>query len=213
MDCASFRKSISCSPLISTTGINCGLDHVKYVKVLVRRSSPVRKLASTDYFTYQWRIQKVMQTRALDGHYLASYRGSLRSSFSIATHKHIATLEMIILLCTGLAIQFYDTRLITISSSSDFIAIVIHPCFNKFEYKADFVKYLYIVLSVAAIATFGYLFSYMDISCHLKLIKFTRAQVKLTWAQALVGPGVDTPLLPMDDAVFTVAEKGYARKR
>ena len=25
----------------------------------------------------QWRIQKVMQTRALDGHYLASYRGGL----------------------------------------------------------------------------------------------------------------------------------------
>jgi len=25
-------------------------------------------------------------------------------------------------------------------------------------------------------------------------IKFTRAQVKLTWAKALVGPGVDTPL-------------------
>ena len=37
----------------------------------------------------------------------------------------------------------------------------------------------------------------MDISCYLKLIKFTRAQVKLTWAQALVGPGVDTPLTPM----------------
>ena len=86
-----------------------------------------------------------MQTRALDGHYLAGYRGSLCSSFSIATHMHIATLEMIILLYTGLAIQFYDTRLITISSSSDFIAIVIHPCFNKLEYEADFVKYLYIV--------------------------------------------------------------------
>ena len=26
------------------------------------------------------------------------------------------------------------------------------------------------------------------------LMKFTRAQVKLIWAQALVGPGVDTPL-------------------
>ena len=35
------------SPLISTTGINRGLDHVKCVEVLVRRSSPVRKLAST----------------------------------------------------------------------------------------------------------------------------------------------------------------------
>ena len=35
----------------------------------------------------------------------------------------------------------------------------------------------------------------MGISCYLKLIKFTRAQVKLTWAQALVGPGVDTPLI------------------
>ena len=86
-----------------------------------------------------------MQTRALDGHYLASYRGGLRSSFSIATHMPIATLEMIILLYTGLAIKFHDTRLITISSSSDFIAIVIHPCFNKLEYKANFVKYLYIV--------------------------------------------------------------------
>ena len=107
---------------------------------------------------------------------------------------HIATLEMIILY-TGPAIQFYDTRLITIRSSSDFMAIVIHPCFNKLEYKADFVKYLYIVLSVAAIATFGYLCSYMDYSCYFKLMKFTRAQVKLTWAQALVGPGVDTPLL------------------
>ena len=85
-----------------------------------------------------------MQTRALDGPYLASYRGGLHSSFSIATHMHIATLKMIILLYTGLAIQFYDTILITISSSSDFIAIVIHPCFNKLEYKADFVKYLYI---------------------------------------------------------------------
>ena len=86
-----------------------------------------------------------MQTRALDGHYLASYRGSLRISFNIATHMHIATLEIIILLFTGLAIKFHDTRLITISSSSDIIAIVIHPCFNKLEYKADFVKYLYIV--------------------------------------------------------------------
>ena len=84
-----------------------------------------------------------MQTRALDGHHLASYRDSLRSS--IAAHMHIATLEMIILLYTDLAIQFYETRLITISSSSDFIAIVIRPCFNKLEYKADFVKYLYIV--------------------------------------------------------------------
>ena len=35
----------------------------------------------------------------------------------------------------------------------------------------------------------------MDISCSLKLIKFTRAQVKLIWAQALIGPGVDTPLI------------------
>ena len=35
------------SPLISTTGINRGLDHVKRVEVLVCRSSPVRKLAST----------------------------------------------------------------------------------------------------------------------------------------------------------------------
>ena len=35
----------------------------------------------------------------------------------------------------------------------------------------------------------------MGISCCLKLIKFTKAQVKLTWAQALVGPGVYTPLL------------------
>ena len=86
-----------------------------------------------------------MQTRALDGHNLASYTGGLRSSFSIATHMHVATLAMIILLYTGLAIQFYYTRLITISSSSDFIAIVIHPCFNKLEYKADFVKHLYIV--------------------------------------------------------------------
>ena len=83
-----------------------------------------------------------LQTRALDGHYLASYRGGLHSLFSIATHMHIATLEMIILLYTGLDIQFYYTRLITISSSSDFITIVIHPCFNKLEYKADFVKYL-----------------------------------------------------------------------
>ena len=74
---------------------------------------------------------------------------------------HIATLEMIILLYTGLAImvQFYYTRLIPISSSSDLIAIVIHPCFNKLEYKADYVKHLYIVQSVAAIATFGYLCS------------------------------------------------------
>ena len=137
-----------------------------------------------------------MQTRALDGHYLASYRGGLHSSFSIATHMHIATLEMIILY-TGPVIQFYDTRLITIRSSSDFMAIVIHPCFNKLEYKADFVKYLYIVLSVAAIAIFGYLCSYMDYSCYFKLMKFTRAQVKLTWAQALVGPGVDTPLITL----------------
>ena len=40
----------------------------------------------------------------------------------------------------------------------------------------------------------------MCISCYLKLIKFTRAQVKLTWAQALVGPGVtvDTPLMQID---------------
>ena len=60
---------------------------------------------------------------------------------------HITTLEMIILLYTGLAMQFYDTILITISSSS---AIVIHLCL---EYKADFVKYL---LYCAAIATFGY---------------------------------------------------------
>ena len=35
------------SPLISTTGINRRLDHVKCVEVLVHRSSPVRKLAST----------------------------------------------------------------------------------------------------------------------------------------------------------------------
>ena len=34
----------------------------------------------------------------------------------------------------------------------------------------------------------------MGLSCYLKLMKFTRAQVKLTRAQALVGPGVDTPL-------------------
>ena len=33
-----------------------------------------------------------------------------------------------------------------------------------------------------------------DISCCLKLIKFARAQVKFTWAQALVDPVVDTPL-------------------
>ena len=74
---------------------------------------------------------------------------------------HIATLEMIILLYTGLAImiQFYYTRLIPISSSSDLIAIVIHPCFSKLEYKADYVKHLYIVQSVAAITTFGYLCS------------------------------------------------------
>ena len=93
----------------------------------------------------QWRIHKVMQIRALYRHYLATYRGGLHSNDSIAIHMHIATLKMIILLYTGLAIQFYYTRLITISSSSDFITIVIHPCFNKLEYKADFVKYLYIV--------------------------------------------------------------------
>ena len=145
---------------------------------------------------HQWRIQKVMQTRALDGHYLASYRGGLHSSFSIATHMHIATLKMIILLYTGLAIQFYDTILITISSSSDFIAIVIHPCFNKLEYKADFVKYLLYCIICCSYSYFWsfYVAIYMDISCYLKLMKFTRAQVRLTRAQALVGPGVDTPL-------------------
>ena len=42
------RVSANISPLISTTGINRGLDHVKCVEVLVRRSSPVRKLASTN---------------------------------------------------------------------------------------------------------------------------------------------------------------------
>ena len=41
------RVFANTSPLISTTGINRGLDHVKCVEVLVRRSSPVRKLAST----------------------------------------------------------------------------------------------------------------------------------------------------------------------
>ena len=41
------RVFANISPLISTTGINRGLDHVKCVEVLVRRSSPVRKLAST----------------------------------------------------------------------------------------------------------------------------------------------------------------------
>ena len=39
-----------------------------------------------------------------------------------------------------------------------------------------------------------YVASYMGISCFLKLMKFTRAHVKLTRARALVGPGVDTPL-------------------
>ena len=41
------RVFANTSPLISTTGINRGLDHVKCVEVLLRRSSPVRKLAST----------------------------------------------------------------------------------------------------------------------------------------------------------------------
>ena len=41
------RVFANTSPLISTTGINRGLDHVKCVEVLVHRSSPVRKLAST----------------------------------------------------------------------------------------------------------------------------------------------------------------------
>ena len=156
--------------------------------------------------THQWRIQKVMQTRALDGHYLASYRGGLHSSFSIATHMHIATLKMIILLYTGLAIQFYDTILITISSSSDFIAIVIHPCFNKLEYKADFVKYLLYCIICCSYSYFWsfYVAIYMDISCYLKLMKFTRAQVRLTRAQALVGPGVDTPLVLIIIMIITL---------
>ena len=46
------RVFANTSPLISTTGINRGLDHVKCVEVLVRRSSPVRKLASTAIITY-----------------------------------------------------------------------------------------------------------------------------------------------------------------
>ena len=45
------RVFANTSPLISTTGINRGLGHVKCVEVLVRRSSPVRKLASTAFFT------------------------------------------------------------------------------------------------------------------------------------------------------------------
>ena len=41
------RVFTNISPLISTTGINHGLDHVKCIEVLVHRSSPVCKLAST----------------------------------------------------------------------------------------------------------------------------------------------------------------------
>ena len=41
------RVFANISLLISITGINRGLDCVKCVEVLVRRSSPVRKLAST----------------------------------------------------------------------------------------------------------------------------------------------------------------------
>ena len=44
------RVFANTSPLISTTGINCRLDHVKCVEVLVHRSSPVRKLVSTNKF-------------------------------------------------------------------------------------------------------------------------------------------------------------------
>ena len=45
------RVFANTSPLISTTGINRGLGHVKCVEVLVRRSSPVRKLASTIFLS------------------------------------------------------------------------------------------------------------------------------------------------------------------
>ena len=36
----------------------------------------------------QWRIQKVMQTRALDRHNLASYRGGLRNLFSSYSYTY-----------------------------------------------------------------------------------------------------------------------------
>ena len=56
MDCEFSQHDIS--PLISTIGINHGLDHAKCVKVLVRRSSPVRKLASTIYiYTFSIRTR------------------------------------------------------------------------------------------------------------------------------------------------------------
>ena len=46
-DTCGLRVLANISPLISTTGINHGLNHVKCVEVLVRRSSLVCKLAST----------------------------------------------------------------------------------------------------------------------------------------------------------------------
>ena len=56
------RVFANISPLISTTGINRGLDRVKCVKVLVRRSSPVCKLASTQKYPiekpFKFRIRR-----------------------------------------------------------------------------------------------------------------------------------------------------------
>ena len=54
------RVFANTSPLISTTGINRGLGHVKCVEVLVRRSSPVRKLAST-------RLPRIKEARLSGG--------------------------------------------------------------------------------------------------------------------------------------------------
>ena len=59
------RVFANISPLISTTGINHGLDHVKCVEVLVRRSSPVRKLASTHDSTSGYRQDVIHDTEMI----------------------------------------------------------------------------------------------------------------------------------------------------
>ena len=74
------------SPLISTTGINRGLDHVKCVKVLVRRSSPVRKLASTEFGAF---LQDALRDRLVCGLRNTAAQKNLLSEENLTLEKAI----------------------------------------------------------------------------------------------------------------------------
>ena len=82
------RVFANISPLISTTGINHGLDHVKCVEVLVRRSSPVRKLASTrNFFIVQlYSMRNVYRKNKRTTMVLANLRTGLDLRTNTSTH-------------------------------------------------------------------------------------------------------------------------------